>query len=130
MQNPDVEVLRLGSYVGSCLAAGGDNAHAAVAILLDVNKRVVFARNSEGRFVARQVVGISDDAKLVCYPVYPKTTNAAIEDAFERYVTAWASQLGLPLAKGAGDQSSERVRQLTVSSWYDDGLWGRFYTSS
>jgi hypothetical protein len=40
---------------------GGDNAHAAVAIMLDVNKHVVFARNVRGRFVARQVVAISDD---------------------------------------------------------------------
>ena len=130
VERDPLEILKLGSYVGSCLAAGGDNAHAAVAILLDVNKRVVFARGAGGRFVARQVVGISDDAKLVCYPVYPKTTNTAIEASFERYVTAWAAHLGLPLAKGAEDQASERVRPLTVDSWYDDGLWGRFFTTS
>ena len=69
---------------------GGDNAHAAVAIMLDVNKHVVFARNVRGRFVARQVVAISDDGKLVCYGVYG---NRNLDDVFERYAT-WLGQRG------------------------------------
>ena len=126
VERDPLEILKIGSYVGSCLALGGFNAHAAVAILLDVNKRVVFARNPRGRFVARQVIAISDDGKLVCYAVYTHDRAPGIEDAFERYATAWASQLGLPLAKGEDDVSCERVRPLTVKSWYDDGLWDRF----
>jgi hypothetical protein len=40
---------------------------AAASIVLDINKQVVFARNSNGRFVTRQVIVITDDNKLACY---------------------------------------------------------------
>lgn len=125
VERDPLEILKIGSYVGSCLALGACNAHAAVAVLLDINKRVVFARNARGGFVARQVVAINDDGKLVCYPVYGHIKSAALHDAFERYAQAWANRLGLPLATGKDQDASERVRPLTVKEWYDDGLWER-----
>jgi hypothetical protein len=123
VERDPLEILKIGTYVGTCLALGGDNAHAAVAIMLDVNKHVVFARNVQGRFVARQVVAISDDGKLVCYGVYG---NRNLDDVFERYAMAWSTRLGLPLAKGEDHVLTGRMRPLTVHSWYDDGLWKRF----
>ena len=46
-QNP-LEVLRLGTYAGSCLGLGGICAYSAVAVALDVNKKVLYCRNSSG----------------------------------------------------------------------------------
>jgi hypothetical protein len=127
VERDPLEILKIGSYVGSCLALGGFNAHATVAILLDINKRVVIARNARGGFVARQVIAISEDGKLICYGVYSHTKETALHDAFERYATEWASRLGLPLAKGEDEVSTRRVPPLTVKTWYDDGLWERFW---
>ena len=53
-QNP-FEILKLGTYVGSCLGLGGGFSYSAVAALLDVNKQVLYARNHRGVVVARQL---------------------------------------------------------------------------
>ena len=53
LENDPLEALRLGSHVGSCLGVGGSFTYSAAAIVLDVNKRVVFAREARtGRFIA------------------------------------------------------------------------------
>jgi hypothetical protein len=69
-QDP-LEVLRLGSYFGTCLGVGGILCYSAAAITLDINKQVVYARSATGRVVARQLLAIADDDRLVCFQVYP-----------------------------------------------------------
>ncbi|MCC6539725.1 MAG: hypothetical protein IT162_19410 [Bryobacterales bacterium] len=115
-----LEILRMGTYVDSCFAAGGYNAHAVVAVLLDANKRVLFARDAQGKFLARQVAAVAEDARLVCYGVYPANRPAPLEDAFAAYVTEWAARLGAALA-----DNDEDVKPLAVARWYDDGVWSR-----
>lgn len=116
-----LEILRMGTYVDSCFAAGGYNAHAVVAVLLDANKRVLFARDAQGKFLARQVAAINEDARLVCYGVYPVNRPAPLEDAFAAYVTEWAARLRVAFA-----DTDDNVTPLAVARWYDDGVWSRF----
>ncbi len=116
-----LEILRMGTYVDSCFAAGGYNAHAVVAVLLDANKRVLFARDAQGKFLARQVAAIAEDARLVCYGVYPASRPAPLEDAFAAYVTEWAARLKVTFA-----DTDDNVKPLAVARWYDDGVWSRF----
>src|SRR5262249_44442000 len=40
MEKDPLEVLRMGTYVGSCLGLGGCNAYSAAANVLDINKQV------------------------------------------------------------------------------------------
>lgn len=115
------ELLRLGTYARSCLAPGACNSPNAVAVLLDINKRAIYARHANGRFLARQIVAISDDGHLIPYRVYPENTAPALEDFFQLFVEDWALQMRLPIA-GAGHHT---VAALTLPTWYDDGLWAR-----
>jgi hypothetical protein len=108
------EVLRMGTYVHSCVAAGGGNAHNAVAVLLDINKQVLYARNSKGKFLARQVIAISEEDTIVAHKIYPYDVSNGIKNLFAIYVSDWSLQLGLKIAPGA-------VRPLTIGQWYDDG---------
>jgi len=92
-----------------------------VAVLLDANKRVLFARDAQGRFLARQVAAVDEEARLVCYDVYPTSRPAPLEDAFAAYVTEWAARMQVTFA-----DTDDNVKPLAVDRWYDDGVWERF----
>ncbi len=121
-EHDPLEALRLGTEVGTCLSIGGINVDSAVAAALDVNKRVVFARRGDGRVVARQLVAISEDDRVVFRTVYPENSGAALQDAFYEYDLALCANLGLEPV-GGGDW---RVASIVTRDDYDDGIWDRF----
>ena len=119
LERDPLEVLRLGTHVGSCLGLGGCMAHSAVAIMLDVNKAVVFARAGE-QVLGRQVLAISKDERLVPHAVYPTWAEPPLRALFKAYDEAFARRLGLPLA--APDPEPE-IELILAQRWWDDGAW-------
>jgi len=61
------KVLQMGKYSNTCLAFGGCSEHSAAAVMLDINKQVVYARNEKGAVVARQLLAISEERNLVAF---------------------------------------------------------------
>ncbi|WP_143177738.1 hypothetical protein [Cystobacter ferrugineus] len=120
LERDALEVLRMGTYVGSCFGLNGMYAESAAAVALDVNKRVLYARDSRGSVLARQLLAISDDDTLVPFSVYPKSTAPALQALFLDYDLAFAEALGLPLNDGREDAEVELV--LSTSFWHD-GAW-------
>jgi hypothetical protein len=120
-----LEVLRLGTRVGSCLSVGGICDDGAVAVMVDANRRVAFARNHDGVFVARQVITVTADDRLLFFPVYPLGIGSAVRDAFYAYDLALAEALGLRPYRGT-DAADYRIEQVIARYSYDDGVWERF----
>jgi len=115
-----LEVLRLGSYFGTCLGLGGRLAYSAAAIALDVNKQVVFARDVTGRHVARQLLAITEADTLICFQVYPEP-GAAMGAVFSDHDQWVSAQLGIPLHD---PQSDDYEVQLSLAQgYYDDIPW-------
>ncbi|WP_050030214.1 hypothetical protein [Verrucomicrobium sp. BvORR034] len=110
------EKLKLGTYAKSCLAPGGAWDKSAVAVALDVNKHVLYARNSEQKVVGRQLIAISSNLRLVCFEVYPARCSAELKSLFATYDLALAQYLGLPLHR-SGEYEIEQLHGL---DWYDD----------
>jgi len=121
-QDP-LEVLQLGTYVGSCLGLGGPFAYSAVAALLDANKRVLYARDQTGKVVARQLVAISDDSSLVCYFVYPRSASYELKALFRDYDRAFADAMNLPLYEDTEDGEGYFVSSVLSVDWWDDYAW-------
>lgn len=120
---PDpLEALKLGTYVGSCLGLGGSFTHSAAAVVLDINKQVVYARDSRGMMLARQLVAISEDDKLVCYWVYPLSAKPELQMLFAEYDRLLSQALGLPIYDAKGDDDYEIARILS-HAWWDDSAW-------
>ena len=119
IERDPLEVLRLGTYVGSCLGNGGAFVDSAAAVVLDVNKLVVYARNERGAVIARQLVAISEDDTLVCFHVYPLASGAAVKAAFAEFDRLLAAALGSPIH---GDCEYE-IPNLVSHDWWDDGNW-------
>jgi hypothetical protein len=118
-QNP-LEALRLGSLVGSCLGVGGLCDYSAAAAVLDANKRVVYARDAKGAVVARQLLAISRDGRLVCFGVYPQPAPEPIAAGFRKYDARLARALRLPLAR---EGEPYEIEPVLAAAFWDDGLW-------
>jgi hypothetical protein len=122
LERDPLEVLRIGTRVGSCLALGGCHDDAAVSTMADDNKRVVLARDERGAFVARQRIAITEDDRLLCSPVYPQGAETAVADAFRAYDVRLAERLGVKLVRPGEDYD---VAEVLARADYDDGVWSR-----
>jgi hypothetical protein len=122
LEKEPLEVLKLGTYVGSCLGLGGICSDSAVAVLLDINKQVLYARNKEGTVVARQLVALSESEELVCFYIYPDKVSASIKKIFYEYDVKFADALGVKLYQNSTD-NSYKVENIISESWWDDDAW-------
>lgn len=118
VESDPLEALKLGTYVGSCLGRGGNLEYSAAAVVLDVNKQVLYARDKRGSVVGRQLLAISEADELVCFSVYGTVGIDLLEPLFREHDLAFAAQLGLP-------RSSDEYEIATVLShaWWDDSAW-------
>ena len=116
------EVLKLGTYAGSCLGLGGDFAYSAAAVVLDINKQVVYARNVRGAVIGRQLVAVSEDDQLVCFEIYPLNAQKQWGKLFAQFDTRLAETLGLPLYDSHGEEGYE-IACILSHAWWDDQAW-------
>jgi hypothetical protein len=120
LEHDAIEVLKMGTYVGSCLGLGGGLSYSAAAALLDVNKQVLYARGRKGEVLGRQLAAISDDDRLVCFPVYPASASRRLRRAFEIYDDALAAALKIDRLDARATYTIELVLS---QEWWDDGAW-------
>ena len=123
IEHDPLEVLKMGDYAHSCLALGGLFETDPAGIVLDVNKRVAYARDADGRVVARQLLAISERDELVCYSVYAADKGledevTAFDAMFLRFDRELAARLALPMAR----EDYEVAFILSHERW-DDGVW-------
>lgn len=119
-----LEALRLGTYVGSCTGVGGMCAYSAAAVVLDLNKHVVYARDGHGAVLARQLVAVSEDELLVCFEVYPGGVRGEIKKWFREFDLMLAGRLGIEIFNPDSEvKGSGHVDLLLSRDWWDDGAW-------
>ncbi|MGA3205398.1 MAG: hypothetical protein ABSF12_23115 [Bryobacteraceae bacterium] len=124
IERDPLEILKLGTYTGTCLGVGGMCSDSAIAALLDVNKKVLYARDRKAKVVARQLIAVADDDRLVCFNVYPLSSSPAARAAFRDYDHALARALGIPIYEAAGaDDPGYQVSSVLSLYWWDDGGW-------
>lgn len=123
LEKDPIEVLKCGTYVGSCLGLGGICMYSAAAIALDINKQVIYARNAKGSVLARQVLAISKEGEMVCFEVYPTHADTELQEMFQVFDHAFACALGIRLHRSGGDYT---IENLLSRAWWDDGSWDVF----
>ena len=119
IENEPLGILQMGNRFNTCLSRGGCNAFAGVANAIELNKRVVYARDKKGHIVARQLWAISEDYKLVgfdVYSTYSETERAGLEAHFAAHAREWARSCGLQLADDG------EIENLVAPEWYNDGV--------
>jgi len=124
IERDPLEILKLGTYAGSCLGIGGICAYSSAAVLLDVNKQVLYARNRQGKVVGRQLLAIADDDRLICFHVYPLSSSKIVKALFLEYDRNFASALGLSIYNPAeNDTPGYKVSSILSVYWWDDDSW-------
>src|SRR5437773_3675393 len=120
VERDPLEVLKLGTYVGSCLGLGGSFASSAAAVVLDINKQVLYARDDRNTVLARQLVAISDADQLVPFSVYPLSTPPGLLRAFREVDRQLAAALAIEQV--SADQRYS-IENILSQEWWDDGAW-------
>ncbi len=124
IEHDPLEILKMGTYVGSCLGIGGLCTYSAAAVLLDENKQVLFARDTQQTVVARQLIAISSDDALVCFEVYPLSSKIIMKKLFKEYDTCFSQALGLPLYHpNDNDREQYEIEHILSTDWWDDDAW-------
>lgn len=125
IEGDPLEVLRLGSYFGTCLGVGGSQSYSAAAITLDINKQVVYARNAANRVIARQLLAVSEDDRLICFSVYPEKIDKEIKGLFRDYDMQMAEHLGLDIFLGyiESDHQPYEIASIISRNFWDDYAW-------
>ena len=119
IENQPLGILQMGNRFNTCLSRGGCNAFAGIVNAIELNKRVVYARDKKGNIVARQLWAISEDYQLVgfdVYSTYAADERAGLEAHFEAHARAWARGCGLEMA------DEGEIEKLVAPEWYDDGV--------
>lgn len=122
IEHDPLEALQLGTYVGSCLGLGGAFAYAAAAVVLDLNKQVVYARNGRGAVVARQLLAIAETECLVCFDIYPASAALTLAACFRSFDLAVSQAVGLPLYAGPPEEAPP-IAPILSQAWWNDGAW-------
>lgn len=121
-EHETLEALRLGSYVGTCLGVGGLCSYSSAAVVLDVNKNVIYARDAKGHVLARQVVAVDAKHRLVCFEIYPESARDALASGFLEVDRVIVERTGLE--RYDGDVHDDyTVEVLLAEGWWDDGAW-------
>jgi len=124
IERDPLEILKMGTYAGSCLGIGGICAYSAAAVLLDINKQLLYARDRQGTVVGRQLLSISDDNRLICFHVYPTSCAQAIKALFLEYDHSLARALNLSVYDPADENApAYKVSNVLSVYWWDDDSW-------
>lgn len=118
IENEPLGILQMGNRFNTCLSRGGCNSFSGVANAIELNKRVVYARDKKGHIVARQLWAISAEFKLIGFDVYSTYSDeerAGLDAHFTAHARQWARGCGLELADAGA------VENLVAPRWYDDG---------
>jgi hypothetical protein len=122
IETDPLEALKLGTYAGSCLGRGGGLSYSAAAIVLDINKNVVYARNQLGAVIGRQLIAVSEADELVCFHVYASHPEQ-MQPLFREFDRALAAQLRMAIFDPSTAASEYEIASILSHDWWDDGAW-------
>ncbi|OQC13493.1 MAG: hypothetical protein BWX73_02298 [Lentisphaerae bacterium ADurb.Bin082] len=116
-------VFLMGSYFGTCLSLDDFNKDSVLANAYDANKSVVFALGTDGQVLARKLVCIGSDYKLIGYRTYvagdeviTKVRREGLVSTIDAFCGRWAQRAGLPLGFAG------KPAKVSGLFWYDDGI--------
>jgi len=123
LEDDPLEIFKMGERFGTCLSVGASNFFSVFANAADIDKRVLYVRDEEGKPLGRCLLAIDDDGHLLTFHAYAH----AAPDFYARYFADFARELAERM--GAICAPRGRVRARVARDWYDDGprdLTGQF----
>lgn len=122
IETDPLEALKLGTYAGTCLGRGGGLSYSAAAVVLDINKNVVYARDERGCVIGRQLIAVSEADELVCFQVYSSHPDQ-LQPLFREFDRALAAQLHVAVFVPSTAEPDYEIAPILSHDWWDDGAW-------
>ena len=111
-----LEVLQMGNNVnGSCLATDGANYWSTVTNAVEVNKRVLWAKDSKDNILARLLIAVDESNRIVRFRIYYALTQVDLEEYFNDYIMWLADKCRFGINGKATD-----VKKILSKEWYLD----------
>lgn len=114
-EDDDVECLLMGYYFQTCLSPDGFNFFSAVTNTVDVNKRVLFARDEQHNVVGRCLLVLGNGGAILTFHPYCHDS----EFPFRQHVAEIALELAAAMRTVVSPH--DQVPSLLTPRWYDDG---------
>lgn len=115
LESDEVEQLLMGYHFSTCLSPGDINFFSAVSNAIDINKRVLYARDWQGHVMGRCLIAIGDTGGIVVFRPYCQTNTADFPKHVAQFVSNLAADMGTVVLH------NDRVSKLVAPNWYDDG---------
>lgn len=130
LEQDPLRVLQMGNLFGTCLSVDDCNAFAAIANAVEINKQVLYLRDSNDTIIGRKLIGLTSDGRLFGFRSYGAVCLEDL-DGFER-PRVWIKILFdlaclelLRRVDGRFDRSEDpdnAADSLRLSAdWYNDG---------
>ena len=115
LEDDPLEIFRMGGHFRTCLSPGAVNYFSVFANAADINKRVLYARDGDGRVVGRCLLALTAEAELLTFTAYCHDGEAGFEALCAEFAEDLARRMGTRVVLRG------RVPTLVASDWYDDG---------
>ncbi|MDD9944198.1 MAG: hypothetical protein OXU20_24350, partial [Myxococcales bacterium] len=123
LEGDPLEVFHMGGHFKTCLSPDSFNFFSVISNAVDINKRVLYGRDPEGRVQGRCLLALTDAGGIVTFHPYSHDPKKDFLLHVREFVTELAREMNvLPVPGGS-------ISNLVASEWYDDGprdLAGRF----
>lgn len=117
-ENNPLKILQMGEKVtGSCLGVRGVYEDSVVANAIDINKKILWIKDPEGKILGRVLMAISDEGKLVGFRLYNNDPRLKLAPLIKDYLSSFAKMLNTEIGKKGN------IRTLVAKSWYNDGIY-------
>ena len=123
-ESDPLRVLQMGNLFGTCLSVGDLNAFATVANAVEVNKRVLYIRDGQGRVVGRKLVALSREGVLFGFCSYGAAGSEG-HLGWEPWVKILLDVLCLDLARRCGARLPSKEEEEGLDK--DDGASLRLF---
>ena len=116
LEDDPLEVLQMGAPFATCLAPGDFNFFSALSNAVDLNKRVLYARDPRGRVLGRCLLALSPRGELLAYRPYARDGGLGMDELAAGVVRELARRMRThPSGRGCPER-------LVAPNWYDDGV--------
>lgn len=108
------DILMMGEHFKSCLSLHGGNFYSTITNAVDINKRVLYARDPAGKVAGRCLLALTDQGRIQTFHPYCHDGNAE----FDKLASAFASDLAARM--GTTTSLEGEVSTLVAARWYND----------
>jgi len=117
-QNP-IKILQMGNVVGgSCLASDGSNCWTTITNALDINKRVLYIKDKKGDIMARRLIAMLKNGRIIQLGVYNNYPELDLWHIFEEYTLELAERCNTGTSNTANTNEGGDVKTLLGDRWY------------